>query len=320
MTASIFRGKRVAVIGTGSSAIQSIPLIAAEADQLTVFQRTPNYSVPAHNGPMDPAYAAEIKAHYAEMRARARQTKPGIYGRFNPGSALDVSEEERLQEYERRWQEGGLLFMQSYGDLLLDKKANDTLVAFVHGKIRSLVNDPEIADLLCPDNIIGGKRLCVDTNYYATYNRDNVRLVDLRKQPIRTINETGLLVGDTQYDVDIIVIATGFDAMTGALTSIDIRGKNDALLRERWSDGPSSYLGLAMADFPNLFTVTGPGSPSVLTNMLPTIEQHVEWITDCIAYVKSGNGITIEATAEAGTSLVAARSGGWPTRHQEHHE
>jgi cyclohexanone monooxygenase len=233
------------------------------------------------------------------MRARARQTKPGIYGRFNPGSALDVSEEERLQEYERRWQEGGLLFMQSYGDLLLDKKANDTLVAFVHGKIRSLVNDPEIADLLCPDNIIGGKRLCVDTNYYATYNRDNVRLVDLRKQPIRAINRTGLLVGDTQYDVDIIVIATGFDAMTGALTSIDIRGKNDASLRERWSEGPSSYLGLAIADFPNLFTVTGPGSPSVLTNMLPTIEQHVEWITDCIADVRRQNCTIIEATAEA---------------------
>ena len=294
-----FRGRRVAVIGTGSSAIQSIPIIAADADQLTVFQRTPNYSVPAHNRPMDPGYAADVKAHYAEIRARAKRTKPGIDGRFNAGSALEVSDEERVQEYERRWREGGLLFMQAYGDLLLDKKANDTLVAFVHGKIRSIVNDPSVAETLCPDNIIGGKRLCVDTNYYATYNRDNVRLVDIRKQPIHAINKTGLRVGDTQYDVDMIIIATGFDAMTGALTSIDIHGRGKASLRDRWRDGPSSYLGLAMADFPNLFTVTGPGSPSVLTNMLPTIEQHVEWITDCIVHVRNRNLTTIEATAEA---------------------
>ncbi|MGI9417771.1 MAG: cyclohexanone monooxygenase, partial [Geminicoccaceae bacterium] len=213
--------------------------------------------------------------------------------------ALEASEEERLAEYERRWQEGGLLFMQSYGDFLLNKEANDSLTAFVHDKIRSIVTDPETAEMLCPDNIIGAKRLCVDTNYYATYNRDNVRLVDIRKQPISVINQTGLRVGDTQYDVDIMVIATGFDAMTGALTHIDIHGRNGAPLNERWRDGPSSYLGLAMADFPNLFTVTGPGSPSVLTNMLPTIEQHVEWITDCIAHARSSGCTVVEARAEA---------------------
>ncbi len=294
-----FRGKRVAVIGTGSSAIQSIPVIAADADQLTVFQRTPNYSIPAHNRLVDPDYAAEIKAHYPELRARAKKRFIGIEGRFNRSPAMEASEEERNAEYERRWQEGGLLFMQSFGDLLLNKEANDTLVAFVHNKIRSIVNDPETADILCPKNIIGGKRMCLDTNYFASYNRENVQLVDIRKQSIKAINESGLRVGETQYDVNIIVIATGFDAMTGALTRIDIRGKDNAALRDRWRDGPSSYLGLAMADFPNLFTVTGPGSPSVLTNMLPTIEQHVDWIADCIAYLKNGNYTTIETTMDA---------------------
>ena len=182
---------------------------------------------------------------------------------------------------------------------LLNKEANDTLTAFVHDKIRSIVTDPKTAEMLCPDNIIGAKRLCVDTNYYATYNRDNVRLIDIREQPISVINQTGLRAGDTQYDVDIMVIATGFDAMTGALTHVDIHGRGGAPLHERWRDGPSSYLGLAMADFPNLFTVTGPGSPSVLTNMLPTIEQHVEWITDCIAHVKNGGYTVVEVRAEA---------------------
>lgn len=294
-----FTNKRVAVIGTGSSAVQSIPLIAQDAADLTVFQRTPNYSIPAHNAPMDPQYAADIKANYAEMRARAKQSVPGIYGRYNPDSAMDASAEERHAEFERRWQEGGLLFMGAYGDLMFDQAANDSLVAFVHDKIRGMVNDPDVAEKLCPKNIIGGKRLCVDTNYYTTYNRDHVHLVDLSETPISTVNATGVNAGDTQYDVDIIVIATGFDAMTGALTSIDIRGRGDASLGERWRDGPSSYLGLAMADFPNLFTVTGPGSPSVFTNMLPTIEQHVEWITDCIMHMNRGDYHAIEATKGA---------------------
>jgi len=294
-----FRSKRVAVVGTGSSGIQSIPLIAAEADHVTVFQRTPHFSVPARNKSMDPDDAARVKARYSEMRARAKTTKPGIDGRYNPGSALEVSEAERVLEYERRWQEGGLLFMQAYGDLLLEKEANASLAAFVHDKIRHIVNDPKTAEKLCPDTIIGAKRLCVDTNYYTTYNRSNVRLVDTRQQPISAITKTGLCVGETEYDVDMIVMATGFDAMTGALTRIDIRGKGGVSLRDRWRDGPSSYLGLAMAGFPNLFTVTGPGSPSVLTNMLPTIEQHAEWITDCIAYMRAGNNTIIEAKADA---------------------
>jgi len=294
-----FTSKRVAVIGTGSSAIQSIPHIAEAARELTVFQRTPNYSVPAHNRPMDPAYRDSVKADYKALRSRAKQRMPGIDGDYNAGSAFDVSNAERTAEYERRWQQGGLLFLQSYGDVMRNQAANDTMVDFIHGKIRGIVSDAEVADLLCPANIIGGKRMCVDSNYYATYNRDNVALVDIRSQPIKSINEAGLLVGDTQYDVDIIVVATGFDAMTGALNRIDIRGKGGESLRERWKDGPSSYLGLAMAEFPNLFTVTGPGSPSVLTNMLPTLEQHVEWISDCIVYLRDNQYRVIEASHDA---------------------
>ena len=295
-------GKRVAVIGTGSSAIQSIPHIAAAAESVTVFQRTPNYSIPAHNRPMDATYAADIKAEYSQLRARAKQAMPGIDGRYNTGTAMEASEEERLSEYERRWQEGGLLFMAAYSDLMFDQSANDSLVKFVHNKIRSIVHDQDVAELLCPENIIGGKRLCVDSNYYETFNRPNVTLIDVAEQPVSAINAGGVRIGETQYDVDVIVIATGFDAMTGALTNIDIRGKADVSLRNRWRNGPSSYLGLAMVDFPNLFTVTGPGSPSVFTNMLPTIEQHVEWITDCIAHLQSGNYTSIEATADAQTA------------------
>jgi cyclohexanone monooxygenase len=294
-----FANKRVAVIGTGSSGIQTIPHIAAAASHLTVFQRTPNYSVPAHNRALDPAYSDSVKADYRAMRARAKQRIGGIDGVYNSGSALDDSYEERIAQYERRWQQGGLLFIQSYGDLLTNKAANDTLVEFVHSKIRSIVSDTAVAELLCPPNIIGGKRLCVDTNYYETFNRDNVSLVDIRNQPINSINNSGLSVGDKQFDVDIIVVAAGFDAMTGALLRMDIQGRAGAALCERWKNGPRSYLGLAMHDFPNLFTVTGPGSPSVLTNMLPTLEQHVEWITDCIVYLKQKNSRMIEASLDA---------------------
>ena len=291
--------KKVAVIGTGSSGIQSIPRIAEASDHLTVFQRTPNYSVPAQNQSMDTETAAQIKANYPQMRAEAKLNHGGIHGSYRKNAALEASHKERVQEYERRWQSGGLTFLGSFGDLLLDKAANDTLVEFVHNKIKGIVKDPQTATMLCPDNIIGGKRMCVDIGYYETYNRSNVDLVDIRKNPISEINATGLKCGSQQYDVDIIVVATGFDAMTGSLNRIDIRGCDGTLLNDRWAEGASSYLGLAMAGYPNLFTVTGPGSPSVLTNMLPTVEQHVEWITDCIAYCKSREYSTVEATIDA---------------------
>ena len=293
-----FKGKRVAIIGTGSSAIQSLPIIAADAAHVTVFQRTPNYSIPARNQPMDADYADSIKHEYPAMRARAKTTFPGIDGPFNAESALGVSERERLEEYEARWQAGGLTFMGAYGDLMLDADANASLANFVRDKIRSTVKNPGTAELLCPTNIIGGKRLCVDTDYYETYNLSHVELVDVRTAPVERIVADGVQVDGRVYEADMIVIATGFDAMTGALTSIDIKGLANASLRELWRDAPSTYLGLAMADFPNLFTVTGPGSPSVFTNMLPTIEQHVEWITDCIGHLVSHSYTRIEADAE----------------------
>jgi cation diffusion facilitator CzcD-associated flavoprotein CzcO len=294
-----FSGQRVAVIGTGSSAIQSIPLIAEQAAQLYVFQRTANYSIPAHNTALSDEQAAVVKADYAALRARAKQNFPGIDGEFNTGSALEASRAERDAEYERRWRKGGLTFMGAYADLMTSQQANDTLADFVRDKIRTIVDDPMVAELLCPPNIIGGKRLCVDSNYFATYNRDNVTLVDVHDRPIEAITSNAVRAHGRDYDVDALVIATGFDAMTGALTTINIRGRDDASLRERWANGPSSYLGLAMADFPNLFTVTGPGSPSVFTNMLPTIEQHVDWITTCLGYLQANDYVQIEAKDDA---------------------
>lgn len=292
-------GKRVAVIGTGSSAIQSIPPIAKEAARVTVFQRTPNYAIPARNGPLDPEYVASIKADYAALRARARTTHPAIDADFRRDLAVEATPAERAAAFERRWAIGGLTFLGCYGDLLLDKAANDSAADFVRDKIRATVKDPEVAEKLCPKNVIGAKRLCVDTDYYETYNRDNVTLVDVGDPPIEAIVPEGVRAHGRLFPADILVIATGFDAMTGALTRIDIRGRGDASLRDRWAAGPSSYLGLAMADFPNLFTVTGPGSPSVFTNMIVSIEQHVDWIADCLAHMRSHDRRTVEADPEA---------------------
>ena len=302
-------GQRVALIGTGSSGIQSVPVIAEQAKHLTVFQRTPNYAIPAHNSSLDKEYENWVKDHYAEFRSQAKETPPGIYGRFRVGKALDATPAERQAEYEERWKAGGLAFMGAYGDLMLSKEANDTAAEFVRNKIREIVDDPQTAEILCPKNIIGGKRLCVDTNYYATFNKPNVHLIDVCDNPVEAITPTGVRAHGQVLEVDVLIFATGFDAMTGALTAVDIRGKHDASLRDRWSDGPISYLGLAMADFPNLFTVTGPGSPSVFTNMLPTIEQHVEWISNCLAWMKDRNYTAIEAEHEA--------EGAWWDHHQE---
>jgi cyclohexanone monooxygenase len=299
-----FTGQRVGVIGTGSSAIQSIPQIARQADRLLVFQRTPNYSVPAHNGPLDPEAVRAIKADYAGLRERAWRTPPGIAAEFNTASALAASAEERQEEYEARWQTGGLSFLGAYGDLLLDRRANETVADFVRGKIRAAVSDPKVAAALSPSNVIGGKRLCVDSGYYETFNRPNVTLIDLRETPIERIERDGARVNGRLHRLDSIVFATGFDAMTGALLKIDISGREGATLAEKWSAGPRSYLGLAVAGFPNLFTVTGPGSPSVLTNMLPSIEQHVDWIADCLGYLRGRGATRIEANLDAEEAWV----------------
>jgi len=289
----------VGVIGTGSSAVQAIPKIAEQAKHLYVFQRTANYVVPAQNRPLEPDEMRRMKARYGELRAYARQTPTGNPFDINDKSALEVSPEEREREYEKRWQEGGLSLFGSFNDLLLDERANRTAADFVRSKIRKAVDDPDVAELLCPDNVILCKRLCVDTGYFETYNRPNVTLVDVSQTPVDRVTPEGLAVAGRTYALDAIVFATGFDAMTGSILKIDIRGANGMSLRDQWKDGPRAYLGLAVAGFPNLFIVTGPGSPSVLTNMIATIEQHVEWIADCVGYMRQRDFSQIAALGDA---------------------
>ena len=300
-----FTGQRVAVIGTGSSAIQAIPVIAEQAEHLFVFQRTPNYTIPAQNAPLDSEFVREFKANYADLRQEAKQGKSGMLVRVNTSSALEMTPEERRHEYETRWSEGGFGFMAAYADLLSVEDSNETAAEFVRGKIREAVHDPEVADALSPQNIIGAKRLCLDTNYYATFNRSNITLIDVSDSPIERMTRKGLLVKCDEFEVDSIVFATGFDAMTGALLKIDVRGKGGAALGEKWIDGPRAYLGLAMAGFPNLFTITGPGSPSVLSNMLVSIEQHVDWIADCLVYMRDRGLSWIEPHPEAEDAWIS---------------
>jgi cyclohexanone monooxygenase len=300
-----FTGKRVGVIGTGSSAIQSIPIIAEQADHLFVFQRTPHYTVPARNAPLEPEYKRRIKAEYATLRQRAKQMFAGIDLRLNDASAVQVSNEARRHEYEARWEHGGVSFMGAFNDLLFNEESNATAAAFVRDKIREIVRDPAIAEALTPRYVIGCKRLCVDTGYYDTFNRANVTLVDVGKAPIEAITPRGVSVNGKEYALDCLVLATGFDAMTGALSRIDIRGEGGRSLREKWLGGPRTYLGLMTAGFPNLFTITGPGSPSVLTNMLPSIEQHVDWIADCLEHLRNHELARIDATQEAEEAWVA---------------
>ncbi|MCY4501078.1 MAG: NAD(P)/FAD-dependent oxidoreductase, partial [Alphaproteobacteria bacterium] len=290
-----FSGKRVAVIGTGSSAIQSIPVIAGQAAALTVFQRTPNYAVPAWNAPLDPERVRAFKADYPGFRAKARSRPTGFYFPYNTRPALDSTPEERRRQYEESWARGGLPFLGAFGDLLFDKAANDTAAEFAREKIRERVDDAETAELLCPDNVFGCKRLCVDTGYYETYNRDHVRLVDVSERPIEGFTASGVVAHGVEYPADTVIFATGFAAMTGSFDRIRITGRNGLTLSEKWRAGPQNYLGLAVAGFPNFFTVTGPGSPSVLANMLPSIEQHVDWITDCMAHMRDIGAQTIDA-------------------------
>jgi cyclohexanone monooxygenase len=302
-----FTGKRVGVIGTGSSAIQSIPQIAKQAEHLYVFQRTPNFSVPAHNAPIDDAVIADWKANRAEYRQQARMSGAGIVAvGATETLAFDVSDEERRQVFEQRWGKGGFAIGAAFADLAIDRKANDTAVEFVSEKIRGIVKDPAVAEILVPKGYpFGTKRLCVDTGYYETFNRDNVTLVDVSNAPIEAITPTGLRTASGDYAFDALVFAIGFDAMTGALGRIDIRGRDGKALKDKWADGPKTYLGLMSAGFPNLFMVTGPGSPSVLSNMVVSIEQHVDWITDCIAHLGGRQVAAIEATPEAEDAWVA---------------
>ncbi len=299
-----FSAKRVAVIGTGSSGIQSIPLIAEQAADLTVFQRTANYSVPAQNKSLHPDFVRSVKSDYRGFRKNNWEQPFGANFHGNEALAAEADAETLQREYEARWQQGGLPFMAAFSDLLFDMAANETAAEFIRGKIRQVVSNPNTAEKLCPDSVVGCKRLCADTNYFATYNRSNVHLVDVNETPILKFTAEGLQTTQQAYDVDTVVFATGFDAMTGALLNIDIHGKGGKLLAQKWAEGPLTYLGLATAEFPNLFMITGPGSPSVLTNMLPSIEQHVNWISDCIRYMADHGLSSIEATEDAERAWV----------------
>ena len=292
-----FTGQRVAVIGTGSSAIQSIPLIAQQAADLTVFQRTPNYSIPAQNGPLDPEVAARIKENYADLRARNRASQAAFGADYprNTDSALDATPQERKERFEAYWQHGGFMFLAAFGDIAMNMEANALAADFVRGKIREIVRDPDTAELLCPDTVLGCKRLCADTGYFATYNRPNVHLLDVSEHPIERMTKEGLVTNGQEYGFDSIVFATGFDAMTGALLRCNIVGQAGMSLKEKWSAGPRTYLGLMTEGFPNLFMMTGPGSPSVLANMITGVEHHAEFIARLISWL-----------AEQGFAQVAA--------------
>jgi len=295
-----FTGLKVGVIGTGSSAIQAIPVIASQAEHVTVFQRTANYSIPSRNGPMTDDYESSWKNDYAQLREEARRARNGILTNPNDQSALDVDPDTRVEIYEKRWSDGGTRFMAAFNDLITSAEANDTAAEFVRGKVREIVQDPETAELLAPKSFpIGTKRICVDTDYFETFNRPDVDLVDIRDEPIDAITARGVRQGGKEYGFDAIVFATGFDAMTGTLDNIEIRGTGGQLLREEWAEGPKTYLGMMSAGFPNLFMITGPQSPSVLSNMIVSIEQHVDWMSACIAHMQEKSYCMIEPEAAA---------------------
>lgn len=301
-----FTGKRVAVIGTGSSGIQSIPVIAEQAAHLYVFQRTPNFSVPAGNKPLTPQDMAEIKKNYDERRRLSWRSGGGSPHVVHPRMTMEVSQDERRAVFEKRWQLGGVLFSKTFPDQLSDPAANEEARRFFEEKVRALIDDPEVADLLIPDDHpIGTKRICTDSNYFQTFNRSDVELISVRKTPIESIDAAGINTTDAHYDLDMIVLATGFDALTGALSKIDIIGRRGEVLRDDWTHGPRTYLGLGVDGFPNLFIISGPGAPAVLANMVLHAEAHVNWIADCINYVDEHGYTAIEANADAVDRWIA---------------
>ena len=302
-----FTGLRVGLIGTGSSGIQSAPVIAEQAKHLTVFQRTANFSIPARNAALTDEERTAFRKSYPEIRRFAREVaRNGIYAEQPDRGALDDSDETRRGKYAARWERGGLTFMYAYNNLGLDRAANDTAATFVRGKIAEIVRDPETAKLLQPDSHpIGTKRICIDTDYFATFNRPNVSLVDIKTNPIQEITAHAVRVAGNDHEIDALVMATGFDAMTGSVARIDIRGRGGQTLNQKWAEGAKTYLGLMSAGFPNLFIITGPGSPSVLSNMIVSIEQHVDWIADCLVHMRKQGLATMEAGSEAEDKWVA---------------
>ncbi len=294
-------GKRVGIIGTGASGVQCVSAIAPVAKHLTVFQRTANWVFPVWNGPTDPEVDRSVKESYPELRRASLETAGGFPFELAELSALSVSAEQRAAIYERAWRMGGVMFMsRSFNDLLVDREANETAAEFVRRYIRQVVKDPTVAETLIPvDHPIGTKRPPMDDHYYETFNRDNVTLVNLRKSPIVEFLSNGIRTTAGSHELDAVILATGFDAITGALTRIDLRGRAGLVLAEKWSAGAQTYLGLGIAKFPNLFTVTGPLSPSVLANMPTAIEQHVDWIADCLEFMRQHDYMVVEPTEQA---------------------
>ena len=301
-----FTGKRVAVIGTGSSGVQSIPIIAEQAEHLYVFQRTPNYSVPAGNRPLTADEVADIKANYAERRRMSWRSGGGSPHVAHPKLTMEATPEERRAAFEKRWELGGVLFSKTFTDQMVSAEANDEARKFYEEKIRAVIDDPALADLLIPtDHPIGTKRICTDSNYFQTFNRPNVTLISVRDTPIESIDKTGIATSDAHFEIDALVLATGFDAMTGALAKIDIVGRSGQRLTDDWADGPRTYLGLGTDGFPNLLLVSGPGAPAVLANMVLHAEAHVNWIADVIEYLDDCGYDAIEPTADAVESWIA---------------
>jgi cyclohexanone monooxygenase len=295
-----FAGKRVGIVGTGSSGVQAIPIIARQAGHLTVFQRTPNFSIPAWNAPLPEAQRKAMKACYRELRQKARNSYAGDYADEYYLTILDMTPETREEEFEKRWREGGFNYQYAFRDLMDNAEANALAADFVRRKIRATVKDPATAEILCPkDHPIGSKRLCVDSEYFETYNLPNVSLVDIKADPIIGFGAHSLMTQSRSFEIDTLVLATGFDAMTGALTAIDIRGREGQSLKQVWQEGAGAYLGLAVAGFPNMFVITGPGSPSVLANVILAIEQHVEWLSELLAEARAQGITEIEAEAAA---------------------
>jgi cyclohexanone monooxygenase len=296
-----FTGLRVGVIGTGSSGIQSIPMIAEQAAQLTVFQRTPNFSMPAGNRLLSEEEVGTMKANYRAFRQAAKESGFGVPVEMPTKSALEATEEERNAQYQKGWDQGNLVaLLLAFTDIITNKEANDTAAEFIRNKIRSIVRDPQTAEDLCPfDHPVGTKRPCLDTGYYETYNRENVRLVNLRRTPLEEITPTGVRTSAESFEFDAIVFATGFDAMTGALVNVDIEGRDGLTLKQKWQGGTRTYLGLMVHGFPNFYTITGPASPSVFSNMMVSIEQHVELIGTIVAHMRDNGKAAIEPTREA---------------------
>ena len=300
-----FSGQSIAVIGTGSSGIQSIPVLAKQAKKLTVFQRTPNYSIPSQNEPMTKKYERSWKDVYSERRKEMRYSAHGSLKDLNDVPALSVDEDQRQELYTKRWAIGGTGFLGSFNDLLTNANANYTAAEYVRQQIKRVVKDKETAEILCPRSYpIGTKRICIDTGYFETYNRENVKLVDISKKPIQRLVTDGIIVDDQLYAFDSIIFATGFDAMTGSIFNVDIKGRDGLALKEKWNAGPKTYLGLMSASFPNLFMITGPGSPSVKSNMIMSIEQHVDLVIETLLSMRRKGLSVVEPELEAENKWV----------------